>query len=196
MLAGVTLGVLGRLSDYAFEPVRVAFVLGAPWIVVAVGVGAVAHEPRRGLELGALALLISVVVYYAVMTVVEHHVSRRYGLAMAVGWGALAVAVGAIFGALGAALRAGPPPTRALAAVLVGAVLSGEALLFLLRGADSQFAVALGAQLGLGAATVAIAARRESSAPLLALAVVVAASAFVLDLGARIALRRYGWGGA
>jgi len=42
----------------------------------------------------------------------------------------------------------------------------------------------------------AIAARRESSAPLLALAVVVAASAFVLDLGARIALRRYGWGGA
>jgi hypothetical protein len=195
LVAGIALGLVGRLSDYAAYPVRAAFVLGAPWIVTAVCIGLFARDRREGLRAGALGLAVSVVVYYALMTAVEHNVSGRYAVAMALGWGVVALAIGALFGVAGADLQSRSASTRARAAVLIGGALAGEALLFLLRGVPTSFALVLAAQLILGIAVVVTVAGSHRSLRLLAVTAAVATSALVIDLAVRDVLRVYGWGG-
>jgi hypothetical protein len=190
LASGVALGVIGRLSDGWPDDLRVLFALGSPWVAVAVLVGASEPGRRRAAVAAAAALLLSVVVYYVVMAGVERRVGPVYATAMIAGWGGLAVVVGAVFGAAGSALRA---PAAAPAAALIGGALAGEALLFLAHG-SSATALLLG-QLALGL-TIAIGfAPPERRARLFALTAAIAGASFVIDAAARLAMRRYGWGG-
>lgn len=184
-MGGTVLGVVGRLSDGWSPSLRLLFALGSPWVLWAVGAGLLTRDRRRGAIAGALMLALSVVVYYVVMAGVEGRVGPRYAAAMIAGWGSLAALVGAVFGAVGA-MRA------SVAAVLVGGVLSGEALLFLAhRGPDPVLA----AQLAVGAALVVAGALRDRRPALIAAAPTVAGAAFAVDAATRIVMRRYGWGG-
>src|SRR4051794_5435881 len=83
---GVILGTAGRASDYLGPELRLLFALGAPWFVVAWGVGAMRRRPLEGAALGALALAVSVIVYYALMLTVEHRCGPAYATNMTLLW--------------------------------------------------------------------------------------------------------------
>jgi Family of unknown function (DUF6518) len=191
---GVLLGAVGRWSDHASEAWRLLFALGSPWVVAAFGVGLLSRAPRRGALLGAVALVVSVLAYYAIMRWVEQRGVGGYAAWMMVVWGAPAAAVGAVFGAAGAAARSARLRPAALA--LLGGTLAGEALLFLARASESGAARAvLLAQLALGVAAALGGWGRRPSARVAALAGGVALFALVADAAIRVAARRYGWGG-
>jgi hypothetical protein len=193
--AGTALGVVGRLSDGWPDTPQLLFALGSPWVVVAVLAGVLAPGARRAVMTGAATLLASVVVYYVVMAAVESRVGPGYALAMIVGWGGLALIVGAVFGVAGSTIREGSARARSLAAALVGGVLSGEALLFLVRGSQQGATVLLLGQLAIGLALGLAFAPPRRRARLVALLAGSAGAAFVIDAAARILMRRYGWGG-
>jgi hypothetical protein len=179
---------VGRLSDGWSPSLRLLFALGSPWVLSAAGIGLLARERRSGAIAGAVALGLSVLVYYVVMAGIEHRVSWHYSAAMIAGWGSLAVAVGAMFGATGTTLGSRSPT----AAALLGGVLAGEALLFLAhRNTDAV----LLAQLGAGAALVLAGVLGERRIRPLAMAASIATAAFCIDAATRIVMRRYGWGG-
>jgi len=80
LVAGTALGAVGRLSDYLEPELVVLFILAAPWIVVAFLTGMAASRPLWGAVAGAAALTVSVAVYYALMLLVERHVSPGYAV--------------------------------------------------------------------------------------------------------------------
>ncbi len=195
MAAGVALGVVGRLSDGWPHAPRLLFALGAPWVLTALVVGALSPDRRRAAGAAAGALVISVGVYYAVMTFVEGRVGLGYALAMTVGWGGMAAVLGALFGVAGATLRRGSGEARSACAALVGGVFAGEAVLFLPRAETVDARVLLCAQLAVGVAGALAFAAPRWRARALALTASAAGAAFVVDALARVVMRRYGWGG-
>ena len=194
--AGVALGLAGRLSDYASAAPRLVFVLGAPWVVLAFAIGMASRGRREGTLEAAGALALSVVVYYALMYGIEGRAGAGYAAAMTLMWGGLAVVVGALFGAAGAAFRHGADRARLLAVALLGGTLAGEATFFLVRGQAGSRAAVLVVQLAAGVA-LPLAARpgRRRPLPALAATTVLAGAALVADAALRVAARRYGWGG-
>jgi hypothetical protein len=194
--AGLLLGLLGRLSDYSPQPVRAVFVLGAPWVVLGVAVGFVARDRRDAFHGGAIALVASVLAYYAIMTVVEDRVSPGYGVAMVFGWGVPAAGVGALFGTAGCLLRTGSWTRRRATAGVIGGVLAGEATSFLLRNPPPALEAVAVAELAAGAAVVFLATRYQRSSWVLFPAAIATAIALVLNIAVRAGLHVYGWGGA
>jgi hypothetical protein len=190
VLLGTALGAAGRASDYLEPELVVLFALAAPWLVVGFVTGMAASKPLPGAAAGALALTVSVVVYYALMLLVERHVGAGYALAMTILWGAGAAVCGAVFGALGAGVRGGWPTTA-----ILGGALAGEAMIFLLlRGAEGARGLVLTLELVVGIGVVLLGARAR---PLAATASAAAmASVFaVADGAARVFMRTKGWGG-
>lgn len=98
LAAGAALGLWARASDHLGPELRLLFALGAPWFVVAFGVGAMQRRPLAGTAAGALVLAASVAVYYAVMLTVERRGGHGYAAWMTVLWGGAAVPVGLLFG--------------------------------------------------------------------------------------------------
>jgi uncharacterized protein DUF6518 len=194
VVLGVVLGGAGRWSDHAADPVRLLFALGSPWVVVGFGAGMLSRSARRGALLGAVALVVSVVAYYSIMYGVEDRGAGGYAARMMVVWGAPAAAVGALFGAAGAAAHTAR--LRPVALALLGGALAGEALLFLARAGETGASRAvLVAQLLLGGAVALAGWGRRPTARVAALAGGVALLALVADAAIRVAARRYGWGG-
>jgi hypothetical protein len=189
-VVGTALGAVGRASDYLEPELVVLFALAGPWVVVGFVTGMAAPCPLWGAAAGALALIVSVVVYYALMLVVERHVGAGYAVAMTALWGAGAAVSGAVFGALGAGVRREWPATA-----ILGGALAGEAAIFLLlRGADGARGRVLTLELLVGIGVVLLGARTR---PLAAIASAAAmASVFaVADGAARVFMRTKGWGG-
>jgi len=185
---------LGRVSDYLGPELRLLFVLGAPWFLVAFGVGALLRKPVAGAAGGALALAVSVAVYYAIMLTVERRAGHGYAAAMTVLWGGAAVLCGMLFGAAGAAAVSERAGHRGAALTLLGGTLAGEALLFIASGRVEAGGSVLACELAIGAGLV-LAASRPSRVRLMTLGATAALAAASADGLLRVVMRAHGWGG-
>lgn len=193
-VAGVALGVVGRASDYGGADSELLFVLGAPWFVVAFATGAAARRPASGALGGALALGLSVTVYYGLMLGLEGRIGTRDAVAMTVLWGLAALVCGALFGAVGTLARTAAPGHRALAVAALGGALGGEAAFFLARrGADPPGGALLVGELMAGACLVLVAAQTRRTR-VIAFGASVAGAAAVADGALRVLMRAGGWG--
>ena len=194
LLAGIALGVAGRLSDYLGPGAALLFALGGPWFIVAFAVGATARRPVTGAIGGGVALVVSVAVYYALMLAVERRTGRGYAMSMTILWGAAAVPCGLLFGAAGALWRDRREDLRAAGLALLGGALAGEALLLLARGGPNSGGWVLPCEL-LGGIALVLAASR--TAPRLPVTIGTTAAAFSASAGGalRLLMRARGWGG-
>lgn len=191
---GIALGAVGRISDYGGVDSRLVFVLGAPWFVAAFATGLAARRPVGGALGGALALGLSVAVYYGLMLGVEDRIGTPDALVMTVLWGAAALACGALFGAAGSLARGAEPGRRALAVAGLGGALAGEAAFFLGRvGAEAPGGAVLVGELLAGACLV-VGAAGARRARVLAFGASVAGLAAVADGALRAIMRAGGWG--
>lgn len=192
--AGALLGALGRASDYAGSGSELLFVLGAPWFVVGFAAGAFARRPAAGALGGAVALAMSVLVYYGLMLGFESRIGVRDAISMTVLWGGAALACGALFGAAGALARAAGPERRALAVAGLGGALCGEAAFFLARrGAEAPGGAVLMGEALVGACLVLVAAQTQRLR-VVAFGAFVALLAALADGGLRVVMRAGGWG--
>ena len=194
LLAGVALGASGRASDYLGPELRLIFALGAPWFIVAFGVGAVPRGPVSGAVCGAVALALSVAVYYGLMLTVERRGGHGYAASMTVLWGSAAALCGLAFGALGAAAAARDGPLRGVALALLGGTLAGEAVLFIVLGGVDAGRWVLVCELAAGAGLV-LTASRPPRRLLVALGASAAVAATSADGVLRTVMRAHGWGG-
>ena len=120
LLAGAALGAVSRLTDTAaWAPAWIGYVF-TPWLAAAWLAGATARRPRTGAARG-LALLLATVAAYLMLAAGDASTLGPRLLA-------LALLAGPIFGAAGAAWRAGAQYGR-LAGALLGASVSIEGLL-------------------------------------------------------------------
>ena len=151
--------------------------VGVPWLAVAFAAAVRVRRERDGAAVGCLALVAATLVYYADASL---HGVYEYS-PLGIGWLAVAVPGGAVFGAFGAAWSNGR--RRIAIAALMSACFAGEALLFA-RFADAAAAPYLLATAALlpvvmlrgnGARLRAVAL----SVPLVAATVVAEASVFV-----------------
>ena len=194
LLAGIALGVTGRVSDHLGPDAALLFALGGPWFVVAFAVGAAARSPVAGAIGGAVALAVSVAVYYALMLAIERRGGQAYAMSMTLLWGGAAVPCGVLFGAAGGLWRGRRDDLRAAGLALLGGALGGEALLFLARGGASSSGWVLPCELLGGIALVLSASR---TAPRLPVTIGTTAAAFSASAGGalRLLMRAQGWGG-
>jgi hypothetical protein len=98
--------------------------VGVPWLAVAFAAAVGVRRERQGAALGCLALVTATLVYYADASLHDVYDYSPLGI----GWLAIAVPGGAVFGALGAAWSNGRRPVAIVA--LMSACFAGEALLF------------------------------------------------------------------
>lgn len=169
--------------------------LGAPWLVVAWCLGAVAQRAVLGAIAGAIALSGGTVAWY-VLTAAHHHNRPTHALAVvATGWIALALASGAGIGAAGTLWR--HPRWRAFAAAVPAGCLVGEAVLLSREWAGLAPAFVLRVELVVGLVLPLLLVRRDPWMRLAAvgLTLVVAALAFVGEDVAREVARGFGWNG-
>jgi hypothetical protein len=124
LLAGLVLGIGTRLV-YELPPEWWWLArIGGPWLAVAFGAGLSVRRPIDGALAGAVCLVTAILVYYAIMGLIQHaYEASPFGLA----WLFVAVPAGLVFGALGAAIRR--PALRVPAAAILSATFVAEALL-------------------------------------------------------------------
>jgi hypothetical protein len=167
--------------------------LGAPWLIVAWGLGAVARRPWLGALAGALALSGGTVAWY-LLTVAHHHNRSVHALAVvASAWIALGLASGALIGAAGALWR--DPRWRAWGAAVPAGCLVGEAVLLSREWAGLAPAFVLRVELAAGFALALLLVRRDQRLVALGLTLAVAALAFFGEDAAREFARGFGWHG-
>lgn len=125
IVVGVALGVFSTLAD-GILPGRLFTLLGnvaAPWVVAAFVVGFRASSVRQGAIAGALALVVGVVVYYAIGAVRGYPVGS-----LNVVWTVVAIFAGPVVGACGAAISARRERPPLVAVILPAAMLIAEGL--------------------------------------------------------------------
>jgi hypothetical protein len=116
--------------------------VGGPWLAVAFGTGVVARKARAGALAGAVCLVTATLVYYGIMSLLQHAYSDSpFGLA----WLFVAVPAGLGFGALGAAARS--PALRLPAGAALSATFAAEAVLIADRSAVGPAALLVAALL-------------------------------------------------
>lgn len=197
VLIGVALGAAGRATKYSPDAIRWTLTLGVPWLVIAFGAGALTRSRNAGAVHGALVMVVSVAVYYYLGAVVERRYGPFYSAAMAIGWGSLGAAAGALFGAAGAAWRAGPGWARVGAVALVCGALAGEGIVYLREDYGPVAEAVMSAELvAAGTLALLLSRGRGQAAVTLATTVVVAMVAMVIETAVRVAMGAGGWGGA
>ena len=190
--AALALGVAGRVAVHTSGGAlaaagHAALALGAPWLVVAWLVGALAGSRAAGALAGGFALALGTGAWYVLTVAAGGRAAVFYAFPVAPAWAFVAAGAGAAFGLAGAAWRSG----RVSALALPAGALAGEALLLAGEWGGRAARAVLTLELALGAALVVFAARRRPSVVALA---VVAAVAFAVGEGAvRDALRSAGW---
>ena len=196
---GVAIGLLGQAGDQVPGAPAYITALGAPWMLLAFALGALARKPLLGGIAGAAALVIGTEAYYlALVGTVGGPRTVFYAAAMGIGWGGAAVFAGGFAGAVGGWWRSEcSEQERSVAGALPGALLAGEALLlsqeWTAPGARALIAVEL--LIGVGLLWVHIGTSRRvaiACAAACALTLVVIAS----EHSVRFTLHAAGWGGA
>ena len=128
LVVGVAIGVFSILAD-GILPGRLFTVLGniaAPWAIAAFVVGFRATSVRQGALAGAVALVVGVATYYAGVAVRGYVVGQ-----LNVVWTVVALVVGPVMGACGAAISTRREHPPLVAVVLPAAVLVAEGLFLL-----------------------------------------------------------------
>lgn len=189
-LVGIALGVFSTLAD-GIIPGRLVTLLGniaAPWVIAAFVVGYRARSVKQGAIAGALALLVGVVVYYAIGSV------RNYAAGnLNVIWTVVALFAGPVVGACGAAISTRRERPPLIAVIVPAAMLIGEGLFLLYQrrvwrtnfGAETYRLIDVGVSLALivgGLVAAWVFARTQRPAALAGVAVtgVLGAFGFVL----------------
>jgi hypothetical protein len=134
LLAGVLLGVLSRVEERV-DGFSLGISSDGTWILVAAAAGTLAVvAPRRiavaallGALAGAAVLTAANAGYYALILALEPGTPPEAIAGPPGRWFVLGVSGGAVFGALGAVWRHGPPWPRVAAATVIGAVLIADA---------------------------------------------------------------------
>jgi hypothetical protein len=121
---------------------------------------------------------------------IEGNTSIRYAVAMTVAWSLAAVAVGGIFGRLGAAWRGWG---STLASAALGGAFVGEALLLLVVWRSDGAYPVLACELAVGIALPFALARRRALAVPLTLA--VALTLATAEAAIRVVMHAAGWAG-
>ena len=192
IVAGVALGVAMRLMRYADAPVPKIAALGVPWLAVAFAVGALEREKWRAMRTAAASLVTAVGVYYLLESPVEGHTSLRYAAAMTVAWSVAGIAVGAVFGRLGAAWRQW---RSTFASAALGGAFVGEAMLLLVVWrSDAAYAVLM-CELVVGIALPLALARRRALALALPMTLAVAIAFAAAEATIRVVMHSAGWAG-
>jgi hypothetical protein len=126
IVAGAAFGVAIRLTwDLPGHELHWVSRVAWPWLLVAFAAGLTTTDRRRAALDGAALLSSATVAYYAVLAFVQD----AYGHSpVGLWWVLVAVPIGALAGAAGAAVRAGPSPRRAVAAVAFVSLVALEAL--------------------------------------------------------------------
>jgi hypothetical protein len=211
VVAAAGLGVAARLAagagliahaGPAAEPVGKlgpwVIALGAPWLAVAWGLGALTRDAAAGTVAGALALAGGTGAWYALTVVTNGRAALGYAVPVSIAWGAAALAAGALFGAAGALWRSGrTDAARALGTAILAGSFVGEAVLLQAQWDGRAARAVLTAELLAGLVAPALLLRRSRDA--LPLALVLTAVLALIAAGAehivRDALRGVGWGG-
>jgi hypothetical protein len=204
--AAVALGLVGRLAVHAGSDLphggspaavgRAVLALGAPWLVVAWGVGALAGSRLAGAVAGGGALGLGTLGWYGLSVAATDWNALPYARAVAPIWVLVAVAAGALLGLAGAAWHAGGHVARAIAVALPAGALAGEALLLSGEWTERASRAALNVELALAGALLLFGVRRRAWWPLAVSVAAVAAVVFALGEDAvRQALHGAGWMG-
>lgn len=203
ILLGLVLGVAGQLAPDIDRRLYWFAALGVPWLLTAFAAGALLGDRARGALAGAIALAVGTLAYYVLRVSFggggllgqEGFVMR--GAPIVIGWCALAVLSGALFGLAGAMWRRGDGVANVAGTALASGALVGEALLLTREWTSPGARLVLAAELALGATLpFALSRRRSYILPALALTAVVALGVAMTEDGARDALRGVGWNGA
>lgn len=203
IVVGIGLGVAGQTGSDLHPGMRWVVALGAPWLVTAFVAGALVGDRARGAVVGAGALVVGTLVYYAIRVLLGAGTAfgagplAAQGAAIVAGWCTASVGGGAAFGFAGAAWRRGGSVANVVAAAVVGGALVGEGLLLAHEWSGRGPRVVLGAEIVAGAlAPFVLTRRRALIVPALALTVLVALGSAATEDGVRHALRAVGWNGA
>src|SRR4051794_3410267 len=115
LAAAVALGVAGRVAIHAGSGLphadalggagRAFVALGAPWLAVAWGIGALAERRWVGAAAGALALAAATVAWYSLSVAAGGVATVYYAWPVAPAWALVALVAGGVFGLAGAAWR-------------------------------------------------------------------------------------------
>src|SRR3954449_11393916 len=126
LAAAVGLGLAGRVAIHAGGALphgdslsaagRALVALGAPWLAVAWGVGAMAERRWYGALVGALSLATATVAWYSLSVAAGGRATVYYAWPVAPAWALVALAAGAVFGLAGAVWRRGGTAALALPA--------------------------------------------------------------------------------
>jgi hypothetical protein len=155
--------------EYVSGPAHLLGNSAAIWLLLPFGAGALAARPVRGAIAGGVALLTTVLAFFAVLQLLfpQSHFGT-FGLF----WPGAAVIGGPVFGAAGSWWRTGPPAAAGLTSAVLGAAFIAEAVTFQ-RSPGNGAAVAVEAVLG-AALTVALARGRQRLIALAVLPVLIA----------------------
>jgi hypothetical protein len=196
VLAGVFIGLLGRVSGHLPEAVNWATALGGPWLVTAFAVGAVVRNRVWSVLAGGAALTCGVGVYYSVFHWIQGSTSLHYAVVVGLAWGVVAFFAGGLFAYAGAAWRDGERWAHVTAAAALGGALLGEAFLLLAHWEDPTARLVLMCELMVGALVPVLSARRRELPAAVVLGLVFAVAVFAAEGYTRAALRTVGWAGA
>ncbi len=146
--------------------------LATPWAAAAVLAGSLTPRWRAGAVAGVVALCVAVLVYYAILGLLE----RNYGASpFGLAWLLAAMPTGALGGAVGALARAHRGPGFRLAIAGVGGASAGElALRATASGRTAELAVLVGMAMLMVAAAAVTAARRGEALAVLGVAALLA----------------------
>jgi hypothetical protein len=127
---GVAIGLAGQAGDKVPGAPAYITALGAPWMLLAFSLGALARKPLLGALAGGAALVIGTEAYYLAQIALTDGRTIFYATAMGIGWGGSAAIAGALAGSVGGWWRSEcSEQERSVAGALPGALLTGEALL-------------------------------------------------------------------
>jgi hypothetical protein len=201
--AAVGLGVAGRVATRAGAELphgqalsalgHAAVALGAPWLATAWGVGALSNSRARGALAGGLALALGTASWYLLTVAAGGRASAAIPVALA--WGTVALAAGALFGLTGALWRDGGRLAEAIGVAALAAPLAGEAALLGAQWTGRAAQAVLAAEVA-AAFVLLFAARRR--APVLLTAALFALGALVFagaEDAIRDGVRLAGWAG-
>jgi hypothetical protein len=195
LVAGALLGGGVQVAEGVFDLPDEVAALGAPWLVCAFAVGALARRRLVAAVAGALMLSTGTALYYA--AIVYAYGAVEYATSMTVTWGSLAACAGAAMALAGAAWRTASGARGALLAGLPAAALAGEAVLLSFSWSGGFGGIALALELVAGVALVLLLSwRRVPVAQALASAAGLAIAFALVESEIRGVMRAAGWHGA
>jgi hypothetical protein len=203
--AALALGIGGRVAAQASAELphghvlnelgRAFVALGAPWLVTAWAIGAIAGDRMRGALAGGLALALGTLAWYWLTVAVGGRAVVLYAVSLAFLWGAVALAAGAAFGYIGAAWRTTRDSGRALALAPAAGALAGEAVLLSGQWSGRAAAVVLAVEAVMALGLLLAGRRRAPLLLTLVLFTFATGATAQAESVARDTLRDAGWAG-